>query len=86
MKRSAAEILREYGPFPGVNQVHGVAYDGQHVWFASGDRLNAFDPEDLSAPPIYFVLLRWDGGKLIDIRDFRYARYAAEGAEFVTLA
>ena len=44
MKRSAAEIVREYGPFPGVDQVHGVTYDGQQVWFASGDKLNAFDP------------------------------------------
>jgi glutamine cyclotransferase len=42
--KSAAEILREYGPFPGVDHVHGVTYDGQHVWFASGDRLNALDP------------------------------------------
>jgi glutamine cyclotransferase len=24
--------------------VHGVTYDGRHVWFASGDKLNAFDP------------------------------------------
>ena len=45
MKRSTAEILREYGPFPGVDQVHGVTFDGQHVWFASGDKLNALDPE-----------------------------------------
>src|ERR671937_660694 len=44
MKRSAAEIVREYGPFPGVASVHGVTYDGQHVWFAAGDRLNGFDP------------------------------------------
>jgi streptogramin lyase len=44
MTRSAAEILREYGPFPDVDQVHGVTFDGQHVWFASGDKLNAFDP------------------------------------------
>jgi glutamine cyclotransferase len=44
MKRSAAEIIREYGPFPGVDNVGGVTYDGQHVWFAAGDRLNAFDP------------------------------------------
>src|SRR5580658_31328 len=43
MKRSAAEIIREYGPFPGIEHVHGVTYDGQHVWFASGDRLNALD-------------------------------------------
>jgi len=44
MKRSAAEIVREYGPFPGVNDVAGVTYDGQRVWFAAGDRLIAFDP------------------------------------------
>jgi glutamine cyclotransferase len=44
MNRSTAEILREYGPFPGVDHVHGVTYDGQHVWFAAGDKLNAFDP------------------------------------------
>jgi outer membrane protein assembly factor BamB len=44
MKRSKAEILREYGPFPGVDAVHGVTYDGQNVWFAVGDKLNALDP------------------------------------------
>ena len=44
MNKVTAEIVREYGPFPGVDRVHGVSYDGQHVWFASGDKLNAFDP------------------------------------------
>ena len=44
MKRSAAEIVREYGPFPGVDRVNGVTYDGRQVWFAAGDTLNAFDP------------------------------------------
>src|SRR3954464_7534269 len=44
MTRSAAEIVREYGPFPGIAQVHGLTFDGQHVWFASGDKLNALDP------------------------------------------
>jgi glutamine cyclotransferase len=44
MKRSPAEILREYGPFPGVDRVNGVTYDGQHVWLASGDKLHALDP------------------------------------------
>jgi outer membrane protein assembly factor BamB len=44
MKTSTAEIVREYGPFPGVDAVHGVTHDGQHVWFASGDKLNALDP------------------------------------------
>jgi glutamine cyclotransferase len=45
MKSSKAEILREYGPFAGAGRVHGVTYDGQSVWFAAGDKLNAFDPE-----------------------------------------
>src|SRR5262245_13892281 len=44
MSRSMAEIVREYGPLPGAERVHGVRYDGQNVWFASGDKLNAFDP------------------------------------------
>ena len=44
MKTSAAEIVREYGPFPGASRVNGVTYDGQNVWFASGDKLNALDP------------------------------------------
>ena len=44
MRRSTAEIIREYGPFPGAEQVHGVTYDGQNVWFASGDKLTAVDP------------------------------------------
>ncbi|MBK5553866.1 PQQ-binding-like beta-propeller repeat protein [Pseudomonas sp. TH03] len=44
MKHSAAEILREYGPFAGVDAVHGVSWDGQNVWFASGEKLNALDP------------------------------------------
>src|SRR6201996_8134117 len=44
MKHSTAEVLREYGPFPGVDRVNGVTYDGQQVWFAAGDKLHAFDP------------------------------------------
>src|ERR1044072_803741 len=44
MHRSTAEIVREYGPFSGVDSVGGVTYDGHHVWFAGGDRLTAFDP------------------------------------------
>jgi glutamine cyclotransferase len=44
MKQAHAEILREYGPFPGANRVGGVTFDGENVWFASGDKLNAFDP------------------------------------------
>ena len=45
MKHTAAEIVREYGPFPGADTVHGVSFDGEQVWFATGEKLNALDPE-----------------------------------------
>jgi glutamine cyclotransferase len=46
MNRSTAEILREYGPFPGVEKVNGLTYDGQQIWFAAGDKLIAFFPDN----------------------------------------
>ncbi|OZI73808.1 Vgb family protein [Bordetella genomosp. 2] len=46
MNRSAAEIIGEYGPFPGVEDVHGVSYDGRHVWVATGRQLHAMDPDN----------------------------------------
>jgi glutamine cyclotransferase len=39
-----AEIVREYGPFAGAEQVHGVTHDGRRVWAATGANLVAFDP------------------------------------------
>jgi glutamine cyclotransferase len=44
MKKSKAEIVREYGPFEGVDSIGGLTYDGEQVWFAAGDRLVAVDP------------------------------------------
>jgi RNA polymerase sigma-70 factor (ECF subfamily) len=41
------------------------------------------DPGDPSATPAYFVLLQWNADRLTNIRDFRYARYAMDGAEVV---
>jgi glutamine cyclotransferase len=43
-KARAAEIVREYGPFAGAERIHGVSYDGRHVWAATGASLLAFDP------------------------------------------
>jgi glutamine cyclotransferase len=45
MERSAADIVREYGPFPDVSAVHGVSYDGVNIWIATGATLNAIDPD-----------------------------------------
>lgn len=44
MKKSTAEIIREY-EFDGVENVGGVSFDGKQVWFAAGDRMIAFDPD-----------------------------------------
>ncbi|QKD02857.1 Vgb family protein [Mesorhizobium loti] len=72
MKHSAAEILREYGPFPGVERVHGVSFDGENVWFASGEKLNAFDPQS--------------GQKLRSIDVAAHAGTAYDGRHFFQLA
>ena len=64
MKKAAAEILREYGPFPGVDKVAGVSFDGQHVWFASGDKLNAFDPD--SGKPVRSIDVAAHAGTAFD--------------------
>ncbi len=40
-----------------------------------------FDDADPSGAPGYFILLQWSGDEILNIRDFRYARYAIERAE-----
>ena len=43
------------------------------------------DPARPEGQPRYFVLLSWDRGSLVHVRDFRYAAYAIEGAAVVRL-
>ena len=64
--KSAAEIIGEYGPFPNADHVHGVTFDGRHVWFASGDRLNAFDPA--SGRMVRSISVAADAGTAFDGR------------------
>lgn len=75
MKRTKANIVREYGPFPGVESVHGVSYDGQQVWFASGDKLNALDPASgntvRSFPAAAHAGTAFDGKHLFQIAENR---------------
>jgi glutamine cyclotransferase len=65
-KTTAAEIIQEYGPFPGAEGVHGVTYDGENVWFASGDKLNAFDPA--SGKPLRTIDVAAHAGTAFDGR------------------
>lgn len=64
MSGVTAEIVREYGPFPGVDKVHGVTYDGRHVWFAAGATLNAFDAA--SGNPVRSIDVAADAGTAFD--------------------
>lgn len=66
MKRAAAEILREYGPFPDIHGVHGVTFDGSHVWFASDGRLNALDPD--AGQTVRQIAVAADAGTAFDGR------------------
>lgn len=63
---AAAEIVREYGPFPGADRVNGVTFDGRHVWYASGDRLNAFEPN--SGEPVRAIEVAAHAGTAFDGR------------------
>jgi outer membrane protein assembly factor BamB len=59
-----AEIVHEYGPYEGAPAVHGVTYDGERVWFASGDKLRAIDPS--SGELVRSVEVECDAGTAFD--------------------
>ena len=46
--------------------------------------LLVFEPRD-EGTPAYFILLDWRDARVVIIRDFRFARYAVDGAELVTV-
>ena len=60
----AAEIVREYGPLS--EKVHGVTFDGTHVWFAAGDTLRALDPS--SGREVRAIEVASDAGTAFDGR------------------
>ncbi|MGM9481859.1 YncE family protein [Roseateles sp. NT4] len=62
----AAEIVREYGPFEGVDKVGGVTHDGRCVWAATGPALVAFDPA--SGEPRKRIARPADAGTAFDGR------------------
>ena len=82
MSRSRAEIVREYGPLQGANQVHGVSYDGRHVWVATGDKLTALDPSSGTAARSIDVVAEagtaYDGRHLFQIAEDRIQKIDPE--------
>jgi glutamine cyclotransferase len=63
-RTQAAEVVREYGPFAGVERVHGVTHDGRNVWAATGATLVAFDPA--SGEPTRTLACAGDAGTAFD--------------------
>lgn len=82
MQPTQAEILGELGPFEGAERVHGVTYDGQHVWFASDDRLIVIDPVSGKQQRTLTVAARagtaFDGRYLYQIADGRIQKVEPE--------
>jgi glutamine cyclotransferase len=66
MRRTPAEIVREYGPFRRVDHVGGVTHDGRRVWFAAGRRLIALDPK--SGKAVRSIRVAADAGTAFDGR------------------
>jgi glutamine cyclotransferase len=82
-----AEIIREYGPYPGIDHVGGVTFDGARVWFARGESLVAFDPEsgalvrELSVPADAGTA--FDGEYLWQLTDDRIQKVDPRSGEVV---
>ncbi|HEU4765392.1 MAG TPA: DUF5074 domain-containing protein [Candidatus Eisenbacteria bacterium] len=85
VRRAPAEVVREYGPFPG--HVAGLTFDGQSVWFASGDRLNALDPESGTVVRSIEVAARagtaFDGKHLYQLADGRIQKIDPESGRVI---
>jgi RNA polymerase sigma-70 factor (ECF subfamily) len=75
--RGKADVSRYFGNYAEVSDWHLVPglVEGRPA-------ILVFDPNALAAGPKYFMLLGWSADKVATIRDFRYACYAIDGAEY----
>ena len=88
MRRSTAEIVREYGPYPGAGDVHGVTFDGHQVFFAAGDSIRTFDPASGKAGrPIDVVAhagTAFDGHHLFQLAEDRIQKIDPETGRVIS--
>lgn len=73
-----AEVSRYYGNYAKVSDWHLVPglVEGHPA-------ILVFDPNQADSKPKYFMLLGWRGDRVATIRDFRYASYVIDGAEYL---
>ena len=76
--RGKAEVSRYFGNYSGVGDWHLVPglVEGRPA-------ILVFDPRQPDSRPKYFMLLDWSAEKVATIRDFRYAPYIVDGAEYL---
>jgi RNA polymerase sigma-70 factor (ECF subfamily) len=72
-----AEVSRYFGNYSKVTDWHLVP-----GMVERRPAILVFDPGEPGAAPKYFMLLQWSGGKVDEIRDFRHAAYAIDGADY----
>ena len=86
-KSRPAEILREYGPYRGMERVHGVTFDGKNIWFARGESLVALDPQSGAVvrelPVAADAGTAFDGRHLWQLADSRIQKIDARSGEVV---
>jgi glutamine cyclotransferase len=86
--KKPAKIVREYGPFPGVDNVAGVTFDGAQVWFASGDRITRLDPASGESTRAIEVPAHagtaFDGKHLYQISEGRILKVEPESGRIVS--
>jgi len=72
-----AEVSRYFGNYSKITDWHLVPglLEGRPA-------ILVFDPNEVGAPPKYFMLLQWSADKIAAIRDFRHAAYVIDGAEY----
>jgi RNA polymerase sigma-70 factor (ECF subfamily) len=72
-----AEVSRYFGNYSKIADWHLVPglLEGRPA-------ILVFDPNQMGAPPKYFMLLQWSADKIAAIRDFRHAAYVVDGAEY----
>jgi RNA polymerase sigma-70 factor (ECF subfamily) len=75
--RGKAEVSRYFG-----NYSHARDWRLVPGWVEGRPAILVFGPDSNDAP-VYFMLLGWDGDKVATIRDFRYAAYVLDGAEYM---
>jgi RNA polymerase sigma-70 factor, ECF subfamily len=72
-----AEVSRYFGNYEKISDWHLMPglVEGRPA-------ILVFDPDAPGAPPRYFMLVDWQGGKVAAIRDFRHAAYVIEDVEY----